>query len=329
MKPSKRVFSGIQPSGDIHVGNYLGAIRNWMDLLDDYDCIFCIVDYHAITIDYDKDQMQQRIFDAALVNIASGIDPERCSVFVQSDVPEHTELAWILNCVTPMGNLSRMTQFKDKSTQHQENINAGLFTYPVLQAADILIYRAGFVPVGEDQAQHIELARVIAKRFNTRFGPTFPEPQTLLTRTPRVMGTDGKNKMSKSMDNTIGVLEPMEAIWEKLRTAVTDENRKRLTDPGNPEICNVFTMHNGFSKPDEIAMADRECRVAGIGCIDCKKVLFENMKAEFGPIQERAAALRERPEEVREVLAHGGARCREIAGAVMAEVRATIGIREQ
>ncbi|MDP7126760.1 MAG: tryptophan--tRNA ligase, partial [Candidatus Marinimicrobia bacterium] len=235
----KRLFSGIQPSGEVHIGNYLGAIKNWTSLLDKYDCIFSIVDYHAITVEYDPAEMQKMIINAAATNIAAGLDPDRCIIFVQSQVPEHTELTWILNTLTPMGHLERMTQFKDKAGQNEKNVNVGLFDYPVLQTADILLYKGSAVPVGDDQVQHIELSREIARKFNSRYGKLFPEPQHILSNAPRIMGLDGKNKMSKSMNNYISLIEDPEAIWKKLSRAVTDENRKRRDDPGNPDICNV------------------------------------------------------------------------------------------
>jgi tryptophanyl-tRNA synthetase len=219
---TKRLFSGIQPSGEVHIGNYLGAIKNWIKLLDDYDCIFSIVDYHAITIEYEPCEMQKRIINAAATNIAAGLDPDRCIIFVQSQVPEHTELTWILNTLTPMGHLERMTQFKDKAGQNEKNVNVGLFDYPVLQTADILLYKGCAVPVGEDQVQHIELSREIARKFNTRYGEFFPEPQHILSNAPRIMGLDGKNKMSKSMNNYISLIEEPDAIWKKLSSAVTD-----------------------------------------------------------------------------------------------------------
>jgi len=321
------IFSGIQPSGMIHIGNYLGAIKNWVGLLDTYDAIFCIVDYHAITQPYEVGAMQGRIFDAARVNIASGLDPDRCTLFVQSRVPEHTELCWILNCVTPIGDLERMTQFKDKSKQHRGSVNAGLLDYPVLQASDILLYKAVGVPVGEDQAQHLELSREIARRFNRRYGETFPEPDTLFGQTLKVLGTDGKNKMSKSMDNYLGVLEPEEALWEKLRTAVTDENRKRRKDPGDPNLCNVYTIHLGISPEEVTREVDRECRSAGIGCVDCKKLLFKQLMRELEPIRERARELEAKPDFVRQALEAGAARCKSLAEKTMAEVREKVGLR--
>jgi tryptophanyl-tRNA synthetase len=323
----KVVFSGIQPSGEIHVGNYLGAVVNWVRLIDQYQSIFSIVDQHALTVEYDPAQFQDRILAAAAANIAAGLDPTRATLFVQSHVPEHTELAWYFSTVTPMGELSRMTQFKEKSEHFRQNVNAGLFTYPVLQAADILLYKAELVPVGEDQVQHIELARAVARHWNKRYGEVFPEPEALLTGSARVMGLDGKTKMSKSLGNHIGLLEEPAAIRAKLAIAVTDENRKRRTDPGNPDVCNVYTMHRGFSTSDQLAMIDRECRTAGIGCVDCKKILADNMIATLAPVREKSAALLARPDDLRATLAAGADRCRAIAQRTMGEVRQAMGLR--
>lgn len=321
------VFSGIQPSGEIHVGNYLGAIKNWTRLLDDNFCIFCIVDYHAVTIQYDPALMQKRILDAAIANIAAGLDPRRCKLFVQSHVPEHTELAWVFNTVCPMGDLSRMTQFKEKSKQHRENINAGLFTYPALQSADILLYKATGVPVGEDQVQHIELCREIARRFNTRYGDVFPESEAWLTNTRRLMGLDGQAKMSKSLGNHLGLLWNDETVRQKLKPAFTDPARKRRKDPGNPEICNIFTMHQGFSPDQVVAEVDRECRTAGIGCFDCKNRLADSMKAELDPIRERARELDADRDQVRQILADSADFCGRVATDTMNEVREVMGLR--
>jgi tryptophanyl-tRNA synthetase len=323
----KRLFSGIQPSGEVHIGNYLGAIKNWTTLLDDYDCIFSIVDYHAITVEYDPDEMQKRIINAAATNIAAGLDPERCIIFVQSQVPEHTELTWILNTLTPMGILERMTQFKDKSRQNEKNINVGLFDYPVLQTADILLYKGSTVPIGEDQVQHVELSREIARKFNTRYGELFPEPQHLLSNAPRIMGLDGKNKMSKSMNNYISLIEEPDAIWKKLSRAVTDENRKRRDDPGNPDICNVFNLHKYFSNESEIERINKECRTAEIGCIDCKKILSDNMIKELEPIREKSLELINNPDQVKDTLNTGAEKCQKIAKETMSEVRSLMGLR--
>ncbi len=322
-----RIFSGIQPSGEIHIGNYVGAIRNWARLLDQYECIYCVVDYHAITVDYEVELMQRRILETATILIACGLTPEKCIVFVQSHVPEHTELAWIFNCVTPIGELERMTQFKEKARQHRQNINMGLLDYPVLQAADILIYKAGYVPVGEDQVQHVELCREIARKFNARFGETFPEPQVILSTAPRILGTDGQAKMSKSMNNAIGLLDPPSIIWEKLRTAATCPHRERRYDPGHPEHCNIYTMHIAFSKPDQLEYVEKGCRTASIGCLECKEILSKNMSEELIPIQNRVKGFNEKPEYVMEVLTSGADRARGIARQVMEEVRTKIGVK--
>ncbi len=324
-----RIFSGIQPSGEIHIGNYVGAIRNWVRLLDQYDCVYCVVDYHAITIEYEVASFQQRILETATILVACGLTPDRCKLFVQSHVHEHTELAWIFNCVTPVGELERMTQFKEKGKQHRQNVNVGLLDYPVLQAADILIYKAGYVPVGEDQIQHVEFSREIARKFNARFGEVFPDPKVLLSTAPKILGTDGQAKMSKSMNNAIGLLDSPEVIWEKLRTAATCEHRQRRSDPGHPEHCNIFTMHQAFSKPDQISLVDQGCRTAGIGCIECKKILYGNMIEEIGPIQERVKKMNERPKDVFEILESGATRCKAIAEQVMDEVRTKMGVKSE
>ncbi|GAX60542.1 tryptophanyl-tRNA synthase [Candidatus Scalindua japonica] len=323
----KRLFSGIQPSGEVHIGNYLGAIKNWISLLDDYDCIFSIVDYHAITVEYSPGVMQERIINAAATNIAAGLDTDRCIIFVQSQVPEHTELTWVLNTLTPMGILERMTQFKDKAQQNEKNINVGLFDYPVLQTADILLYKGQAVPVGEDQVQHIELSREIARKFNTRYGELFPEPQHILSNAPRIMGLDGKNKMSKSMNNYISLIEKPDAIWKKLSRAVTDENRKRRDDPGNPDICNVYTLHKYFSTDSELDRINKQCRSAEIGCVDCKKILSENMVKELEPIREKSLELINNPVSVMDTLNAGAEKCRKIAKETMSEVRSLMGLR--
>ncbi len=310
-----RIFSGIQPSGEIHIGNYVGAIRNWARLVESYDCIYCVVDYHAITIEYDVDSMQRRIIETATILAACGLTPDKCILMVQSHVPEHTELTWIFNCLTPLGELERMTQFKEKGRRHRHNVNVGLLDYPVLQGADILIYKANYVPVGEDQIQHVEFSREIARRFNARFGETFPEPKVLLSTAPRILGTDGKAKMSKSMNNYIGLLESPEVIWEKLRTAATCEHRQRRTDPGHPEHCNIFTMHRAFSNPDDIA------------CIECKEILYRNMVEEIRPIQARVKEMNSKPDYIIDVLKSGETKCKAIAKLVMDEVRSKIGVK--
>ena len=296
MSAKKRILSGIQPSGTIHIGNYFGAIENWVRLMEEYDSFFTVVDLHAITVAYDPAALPQKVWDAALDNIAAGLDPARCTIFIQSHVPEHTELCWLLNCVTPLGELGRMTQFKEKSERERENVTAGLLNYPILQAADILIYKADAVPVGEDQAQHLEITREIARRFNGRFGEYFPEPKTLIGRGARVMGLDGEAKMSKSLGNYIGVTEARDSIWEKLRPAKTDVARKRRTDVGDPERCNIFSYHRLVTAEPEIEKIIRGCTTAEIGCLDCKRVFFENLMKVLDPIRERREALEKDPE---------------------------------
>ncbi|GBD31298.1 MAG: tryptophan--tRNA ligase [Gemmatimonadales bacterium] len=321
-----RVFSGIQPSGELHIGNYLGAVRRWVELQREHECFFCIVDYHAITQEYKVAAMESQTLDMAIGLLAAGIDPERAVLFVQSHVPEHTELSWVLTTVTPVGELERMTQFKEKA-QRQESVLAGLMNYPVLQAADVLLYKATLVPVGEDQVQHIELMREIARKFNARYGAGFfPEPQALVGQARRILGLDGESKMSKSMGNTIGVLEEPESIWQRLRPAKTDPARVTRNDPGNPEVCNIYTLHRYFSDPETQEHVARQCRTAGWGCLDCKKVLADNMARELAPMRERAAELRGKIHEVREILAVGAAKAREVARETMQEVRERLGL---
>jgi tryptophanyl-tRNA synthetase len=322
-----RIFSGIQPSGELHIGNYLGAVKNWVALQSQYESIFCIVDYHAIIAAYEPDQLRKRRYDMAVSLLAAGLDPDRCALFVQSAVPEHTELAWILNTITPLGELERQTQYKDKSAK-QESIVAGLLNYPVLQAADILLYRADRVPVGEDQVQHLELSRVIARRWNAAFSPAeeyFPEPQPLLTTTRRIMGLDGQTKMSKSMGNTIGLLEEPDAIWAKLRPAMTDPARVKKTDPGTPEICNIYHLHKAFSPPATVEHVAMQCSTAGWGCIDCKKVLHASMETELVPIRARARDLAANPAKVTEALESGAEHCRKLARETLGVVRDRMG----
>jgi tryptophanyl-tRNA synthetase len=322
----ERIFSGIQPSGVIHIGNYLGAIKNWVKLIEEYECIFCVVDYHAITVQYSTEEFRERILEAAKTLIAAGIDPERCTLFVQSRVPEHTELTWILGAVTPVSDLERMTQYKDKKQQNMDNINTGLLTYPILMASDILLYKTNAVPVGEDQVQHLEFTRELARRFNSRFGSTFPEPKTLLGEAARIKGLDGNAKMSKSLNNYIALMEEKDEIWNKLRVAVTDPARKRRTDPGNPFICNIFSLHKLFSSDDEINMVEKGCKTAGIGCIECKQILSKNMNVALSPFREKKKELDKNKGYVLDVLEEGRKFCSTIASETMKDVREKIGV---
>jgi len=322
-----RILSGIQPSGELHLGNYLGAIKNWVELQERYESLFFVADYHAITQPYEPEQLRRRRREMAASILAAGVDPAKATLFLQSDVPEHTELAWIFNSVTPLGELERQTQFKDKA-QRQESVMTGLLTYPVLQAADILLYRADLVPVGEDQVQHLELTRVITRRWNAQYGrgeDYFPEPQPLLTPARRIMGLDGQSKMSKSLNNYIGLLETSEEIWAKLRPAATDPARQRRTDPGTPEVCNIYHLHRAFSDAATVEEVAVNCRTAGWGCIDCKKVLHKSMDAELTPIRRRAAEIAAKPQIVDDALAAGAVRCRTIARETMGEVKERMG----
>jgi tryptophanyl-tRNA synthetase len=312
-------------SGELHIGNYLGAVKSWVELQDEYDCFICIVDLHTITQPFEPAETPDRIFDMALTLLAAGLDPDRCTIFVQSDVPEHSELAWIFTTVTPLGELERMTQYKDKSSR-QDSVLAGLLLYPVMQAADILLYHAVAVPVGEDQVQHVELTREIARKWNARFGEYFPEPQALVGKVRRVLGLDGQAKMSKSLGNTVSLLDAPDEIWEKVRVALTDPQRKRRKDAGNPNVCNIFSLHRHFSSEDDLAWAEEGCRSAGIGCVDCKRRLTENMVEQLRPIRERAIELKKKPEFVFEVLRRGAERSREIAAGTMDEVRRRMGL---
>jgi tryptophanyl-tRNA synthetase len=324
----KRVFSGMQPTGILHLGSYLGALQNWVALQESYECIYCVVDQHALTVEYDTENLPSRVLDAACLYMAAGVDPERSILFVQSHVHEHTELAWYFSTIASLGHLERMTQFKDKSEQHG-SANLGLLAYPVLQAADILVYLADAVPVGEDQAQHLELTRDIAQRFNHRFGPVFPEPQTLLTRGKRILALDNQGKMSKSKPDSTSIFmtDPPEVVWEKLRPATTDPARKRRTDPGDPNKCPIGVLHYALSTPEEVAWVEHGCTTAAIGCIDCKKQMAISIEREMRPIRERFLELRSQPNMVWEILRDGADRARAIASVVMAEVRSAMGLR--
>jgi tryptophanyl-tRNA synthetase len=326
MSPARpRVFSGIQPSGELHIGNYLGATRTWAQQVAEQkeELLFCIVDAHAITVEYDAKDLKKRILDLAMDLVACGLDPEKCTLFVQSDVREHTELAWYLATTTPMGDLGRMTQFKDKS-EGKEFVSTALFTYPVLMSADILLYKATVVPVGEDQVQHLELARETVRRFNYRHGNVFPEPQPRLSKTPRVMGLDGQGKMSKSKNNTIALFDEPDVFWNKLRPAFTDPQRARKSDPGRPELCNIFTMHKAVSSEDQQKLVVESCTGAKWGCMDCKKLLFENFDRELVPLRTKRKELT--PEAIVKVLGEGADKAREIAQGTMREVRAAMGL---
>lgn len=327
----KRVFSGLQPTGEIHIGNWLGAIVNYVALGEKLgrDAIYCIVDYHAMTnpLAYEKELLAQRTFEAALVNMAAGLDPHKVILFAQSHVPEHTELSWVFTNITPVGDLQRMTQYKDKAAK-LESVGAGLLMYPVLQAADILIYKGDFVPVGEDQVPHVELTREIARRFNQFYGnpaPVLPEPQPLLTPAAKLPGTDGR-KMSKSYGNTILLADPEPVVRQKLKTMVTDPARVRRNDPGNPDVCPVGDLHKIFSTKDTMAKVDEGCRSAGIGCIECKSWAADALVQTLLPMQERRKKYEENPRLAWDILEAGSEAAARVADATMKDVRAAMGM---
>ncbi len=323
------IFSGIQSSGSLHIGNYLGAISQFVPLQYEYEAIYGIVDQHAMTERYDPEQLPGRIIDAAVDYLACGLDPEVATLMLQSAVPEHAELAWVLATVTPLAWIQRVPTFKEKARQQPDNVNMGLFNYPILMAADILLYKSVAVPVGEDQRAHLELTREIARAFNNRFGDFFPEPREIILDDERskVKGLDGVNKMSKSLDNCINLEDEPDAIREKVnQRGVTDPARVKRTDAGNPDVCNMFTWHGFFSSEEEQAYCAERCRTAGFGCLDCKKVLTDNILDVLEPIQEKRRGLMAAPDRVREIIREGTARARKIARRTMKEVREVTGL---
>lgn len=323
----QRVFSGARPTGRQHLGNYLGAIRNYVALQDSYDCIYCIVDLHALTTLDTTQSLRESTHEMALDWLAAGIRPEESIVFVQSHVPEVTELHLLFSMVTPLGKLTDLPTFKEKVRLQPQNVNYGLVGYPVLMAADIALYKAAFVPVGVDQAPHIEFTREVVRSFNYRYGKAvLVEPEMKVTEVPKVLGTDGQQKMSKSLNNHIELAATADETVERVMTMVTDPQRLRRSDPGNPEVCNVFSMHRIFSPVDQVASIDVECRRAGIGCVDCKQQFARNLNAHLAPFREKRQALAARPDDVWHVLDDGERRARTIAQATMAEVREAVGL---
>ena len=326
------ILSGMRPTGRLHLGNYLGALENWVNLQQDYRCIYSIVDIHALTTienPGDVAEIRPNIHEMALDWLAAGIDPEQSIVFVQSHVPEVMSLHTLLSMVTPLGWLLRVPTFKEKVRQMEEteeSVNYSLVGYPVLQTADIIIYKADTVPVGQDQLPHLELAREIVRRFNHRFGDTFPEPQAKLTEAPLILGLEGQHKMSKSLDNHIDLAATPEETTQRLRTAFTDPQRLRRSDPGRPEVCNVYALHKLFSPAAAVERVYSECTTAQRGCVDCKRELAGGVNAFLEPLRERRRELEEKPDLVREVLAEGGKKARAIAQDTIAEVYEKMGL---
>jgi tryptophanyl-tRNA synthetase len=340
----RRILSGMRPTGKLHLGNYVGALANWVKLQDSYDCFFFIADWHAITSDYaDTSAIKQNSVEVMLDYLAAGLDPQRCTMFIQSHVPQHAELHLVLSMITPLGWLERVPTYKEQQQNLREkDLNTyGFLGYPLLQSADIMLYQAEFVPVGEDQVPHIEITREIARRFNgfyprdaktasrdPRRTYVFPEPQALLTPSPKLPGTDGR-KMSKSYNNSILMSDPEPVIRQKLKTMVTDPARVRRTDPGNPDVCPVGDVHKIFSSPETLQKVYAGCRSAGIGCIECKSWAADALVTVLNPMQERRQHYEQRPQEAWQLLEDGAERARKSAEATMDEVRAAMKMSKQ
>lgn len=325
-----RVFSGIRPTGPMHLGNYVGAVKNWVKIQAEYECVYSVVDWHAITTEYEtlkSYNLRERSEQKAMELLAAGIDPERTILFIQSDVPEHVELALLFGMFVPLPWLERVPTYKEQiqNLSGKDLLTYGFLGYPVLQAADILIYKANHVPVGEDQLPHIELCREIARRFNFLYGEVFPEPGALQTETTRLPGLDNR-KMSKSYNNAIDMIEAPEMTAKRIGEMITDPARIRRSDPGNPDVCSVFTYHKTFSPASRVAEIDPLCRSAGIGCVECKRELAANVNAELKEFRERYAETASNPVRLREILGDGASRARAIASSVLAEAKEAIGI---
>ena len=326
MTAKPRILSGMRPTGPLHLGHLTGALDNWVPLQESYDCFYAIVDWHALTTDYaDPSAVMANVFEVACDWLAAGLDPKRSTLFIQSHVKQHAELHLLVSMIIPTPWLERVPSYKEQQQQLGEKdlSTYGFLGYPLLQSADIIVYKADAVPVGEDQAPHIELTREVVRRFNNFYGPVFPEPKTLLTAAPRTPGTDGR-KMSKSYQNTIDLRDSPETVRAKLRPMLTDPARQRRSDPGTPEKCPVFDLHKAFSPPDTQAWAAEGCRTAGIGCLDCKGKLTEHVLARIAPIQVRRAEFASRPDAVWDVLREGSKQAAVAAEATMQDVRAAM-----
>ena len=322
----------MRPTGLLHLGNYMGALQNWVTLQEDYNCIYCAVDIHALTTvesDEDVKSIKPNIEDMVLDWLAAGVDPEKSIIFIQSHVPEVMTLHTLLSMVTPLGWLTRVPTFKDKVRQMhetEETVNYGLVGYPVLQTADIILYKADTVPVGQDQVPHIELSREIVRRFNNLFGETFPEPQAKLTEAPLILGLDGVHKMSKTMDNHLDLAATPEATTKRLLTAFTDPQRIRLSDPGRPEVCNIYSMHKIFSGADAVKAVYDECTTAARGCVDCKSQVADSLNDYLKELRERREEIKSKCGYVQEILHEGGKKARAIAKETIAEVYDKMGL---
>jgi tryptophanyl-tRNA synthetase len=321
----QRVFSGARPTGRQHIGNFIGAIENYVKLQEKYDCVYCIVDIHALTTIDQTSELQQNIFEMTLDWLAAGIDPKKSIIFVQSHVPDVTELFTFLGMITPLGWLLRVPTFKEKARMQPQNVNYGLVGYPVLMAADILLYKTNLVPVGEDQLPHLEMTREIVRRFNFLFGETFPEPKAKLTNYPMVLGLNGAQKMGKSYGNHIELAATPKETLERVKTAVTDPARQRRHDVGHPEVCNIFSLHKFFNI-DRTQEIEVQCRSAGIGCVDCKKLLADGINGALHDFRERRARLAGDPDHIYDILTDGARRAQAIARETLGEVKSKMGL---
>lgn len=329
MESKRRILSGMRPTGPLHLGNYHGALANWVRLQAEYECFFFVADWHALTSDYENPAPIRGYTREILLDwLAAGIDPEASTLFIQSHLPEHAELYLLLGMITPVPWLERNPTYKEQieQLQNRDLSTYGFLGYPVLQAADIILYKPFGVPVGVDQAPHVEITREIARRFNFLYGPVFPEPQVILTQTPKLLGTD-RRKMSKSYGNAIFLNDSPEAVAAKVATMITDPQRMRRSDPGNPEVCNVFDFHKLYSPPELVAEVDRACRTAGIGCVECKKLMAGHLNAFLEPMRARRRHYESEPQRLERIIAAGNEKARRVAQATLEEVRRAVGLR--
>jgi tryptophanyl-tRNA synthetase len=326
MNQKKRILSGMRPTGPLHLGNLHGALSNWIELQEQYDCFFFIADWHALTSDYeDTSSIAANVKNMMIDWLSVGLSPEKCTLFVQSHIKEHAELFLILSMITPVPWLERNPTYKDQIVQlsNKDLSTFGFLGYPVLQAADIIIYKAFGVPVGVDQVPHVEITREIARRFNYLYGKVFPEPKAILTNTPKILGLD-RRKMSKSYDNAIYLFEKPDDISSKVSRMITDPQRARKNDPGNPEVCNVFEFHKLYSDKTTVDTVNKECRTAGIGCVECKKMMAKNLIRALEPIRGKREYYEGKPELLEEIIMEGNSKARKIARQTMEEVKSAV-----
>lgn len=330
MSSKKRILSGMRPTGPLHLGNLHGALNNWVGMQDEYDCFFFIADWHALTSDYENPGAITGYVNEMIIDwLSAGLDPEKSTLFVQSLIPEHAELFLFLSMITPVPWLERNPTYKDQIVQieNKDLSTFGFLGYPVLQAADIIMYKANGVPVGIDQVPHVEITREIARRFNFLYGDVFPEPEAILTQTSKILGLD-RRKMSKSYNNAIYLSDTPDEIAKKVSQMITDPQRMRRSDPGNPDVCNVFEFHKIYSGTETCETIDPQCRNAEIGCVECKKIMATNLISAMAPLHERRAHFKAKPEQVKEIIALGSQKARAVARETMAQVRAAVRIKD-